>query len=227
MSDFLEENKRGLLLLLGLFIILAIALYFLFVQPLQADVSSRETGINSKQKEIAALEKKIKEVQAEIETTDIEQLLLNKTIPESRELDEYIISLQKLEHQTDSRIDSIDFLYDSSIADHDDKDIVETNEEESEDNEDNEEEVDFEPDPIIIQEKPDGLEVMTVRVSAKSPTFDDFIELLEVIERQERVSIVSRVQFTSPTGFDEVFADELEEDIPFEIELTTFYFPSE
>src|SRR5699024_10000635 len=79
-------------------------------------------------------------------------------------------------------------------------------------------------DPAILSEKPEELHVMTVRISALSPDFDEFIELLKLIESNERISIVTSLNFTKPTEQDIFFEDNPLETIPFDAEITTFYY---
>lgn len=104
----------------------------------------------------------------------------------------------------------------------------EAQEEEDEEEADEESEEDENPaptiDPEILSEKPENLHVMTVRISVVSPDFDEFIELLKLIEHNERISIVTNLNFTKPTEEDIYFSDESLDEIPFDAEITTFYY---
>jgi len=220
MNDFLQENKRSILILLGLLLILAIVLYVLVIYPLKTDIVSKEKKINSQVTTKTSLEEKIKDIEDELNETNNEQSLLHKVVPKDRELDEYILQLQSLEKVTKSKINSIEFLYDSSINDLDE----EADENETEDivniEKEVEEKMEVQQDSTLVRERPEGLEVITVRISAISPNYDAFIQLLEIIENQERITIISKLKYDAQ-GKDKKGA------IPFEAELTTFYYPLE
>ncbi len=93
-----------------------------------------------------------------------------------------------------------------------------------EESEETEEDTELTVDPVLLNEKPEQLQVLTVKIEGMSPDFDQFIELLKIIESQERISIVTSLHFTKPTEQDLYFSDDPSELIPFEAELTTFYF---
>lgn len=237
MNEYYEENKRSLILLAVMLFILALVLYFILLRPLLADYKSEEKKITDLENEIQLLEAQINNLKESSDDVDLEQLILENKVPSERELDEYILALQQLELYTESRIDSIDFTYDSSFQ----IDVVEEVEDQSEvteepgddaDTEGEETETESEEtettqptiDPALLNDKPEQLQVMTVRVSAVSPDFDQLIELLKIIENNERISIVTSLNFTKPTEMDLYFADDPSSIIPFEAELTTFYY---
>ena len=82
---------------------------------------------------------------------------MESKIPKERELDDYILSLQQLEVITNSKIEKIEFMYDSNLDD------VEKEVENIEDHqmgekvhldsEDEEKEEDVQIDPAILDEK--------------------------------------------------------------------------
>ena len=226
MNEYFQENKRSLFILTGLFFILIIVLYVVLLRPLMADLSSKENAISSAKDEIQILEKKLDNFELDQTEVDVEQLKLENKIPKERELDDYILSLQQLEVITNSKIEKIEFMYDSNLDDVEKE--VENIEDhqmgESLDSEDEEKEEDVQIDPAILDEKPEDLQIFTVKVTAASPEFDDFIELLKAIENQERISIVSKLKFIKPTEYDLYFED-LPTAISVEAELTTFYYP--
>lgn len=224
MNDYLQENKRTLFILFGLLFILAIVLYFILLRPLIADLSSKERAIQNIENEIQLLETKLTSMSEEIKETDVEQLVLENKIPPQRDLDEYILSLQRLEAMTGSKIAKINFVYDSNLdkVEDEEKENTDTKSETDEDEEGNEVEITI--DPIILNEKPENLHVMTVKVVGASPDFNEFINLLEVIENQERISIVSKLKFIKQTEYEQFFEDDYFETILFEAELSTFYY---
>lgn len=241
MNEYFEENKRSLILLAIMLFALALVLYFILLRPLMNDYKSEQQRIEDLINEIELLEAQISNLKESSHDVDLEQLIMENKVPRERELDEYILTLQQLELHTESRIDSIEFAYDSSfeVETEDESEATESEEtdqeaevdeelEEDSEKEEGEKETDEETevtiDPELLKEKPEQLQVLTVRIEAMSPDFDKFIELLKIIESNERISIVTNLHFTKPTEQDLYFADNPSDIIPFEAELTTFYF---
>src|SRR5690625_5083 len=247
MNEYIQTNKRSLILLTLLFFILAVVLYFMLVRPLSADLTKQEKNIVTAKDNIQQLEETLQLLDLTPDDEAFEDLMLEKVIPKERELDEYILSLQQLEVTTESKIEQINFVYDSQIADHEQIEADEANDtqgetessdevddevtdddEASDEEEAEEEDTSNEPtlEPTFIFEKPEGLQDISVRFTAASPSLEDFVNFLKAIEQSERLSIVSQLRFNHPTEHDEYFADEPQTDITFEIELTTFYYES-
>lgn len=246
MNEYFEQNKRSLLLLGGTLLLLAIILYFFLVRPVMADYKNEVQRIDDLNEEIELLEAQIENLKESPEEIDVDQLILENKIPSERELDEYILTIQQLELHTDSQIETIDFAYDSSFeideveeeeteeASADEEEALEDELEEEtaiEDEADTmdadeaeEEATEPEIDPAILNEKPEDLHVMTVRISALSPNFDEFIELLKLIESNDRISIVTSLEFSKPTEEDIYFSNNPAERISFDAEITTFYY---
>src|SRR5699024_8685029 len=116
MNDYFEENKRSLILLTSLLFILALVLFFVIVRPLMMDYKIEVNQIADLQAEIELLETKLKTLEQETpDEYNLDQLMLENKIPSERELDEYILTIQQLELQTKSKIEQINFTYDSGF----------------------------------------------------------------------------------------------------------------
>jgi len=211
MNDYIQENKRSLYMLVGLLFLLAIVLFFLVLRPIMNDLEAQKRTNQAKEADIELLESQLANMKKQLEEEDPEQLVLENKVPSERKIDEYILSLEQLENKTNSEISNIDFVYDSSIE------VVDDINESSEDAEETEES----PAEEIILGKPDELQVITVRFTATSPSFKDFVKLLETIEQEERISIVSNLEFRQPTAYN---ADDDDETVSFDVHLTTFYY---
>lgn len=243
MNEYIEENKRAIILLtIGLFL-LAIVLYFFLLRPQLVDLSEKKENLDAMEEELRVLEEQIAAFDEDELDVEVEQLLQEKKIPTERKLDEYILSLQRLESVTNSKIERIEFVYDSNLeideeneeaepSDNTEESAEKTEEnlesneldETDDENEGEETEDEINVNPEILREKPEQLEVMTVRLVAVAPNFEEFIELLKVIENEERISIVTNLRFNKPTEEDTFILDEPLDMIPFEAELTTFYY---
>lgn len=207
MNEYIQENKRSLYVIVGLLFILAIVLFFLVLRPVMTDLDKQKKLNDTKEANIELLKIQLENMKKQFEEEDPEKLVLEGKIPPERNIDEYIRSLQALENKTNSEISNITFVYDSNI------DVVETEEEESE--------IDHEE---IIVGKPEELQVIVVQFTATSPSYDDFINLLKTIEQEERISIVSNLQFNQNASIGETPEDEEDETVSFTIHLTTFYY---
>lgn len=246
MNEYFEANKRSLFILAGLLFILAIVLYFILVRPLVNDYQGEVRKISDLKEEIAQLEARLESLDEETpDGFDVEQLILENKIPTERELDEYILAIQQLELHTESKIESITFAYDSSIEtepapeeeseeNDEDSDEADTDAEvdeeadEEADESDDSEEADEVNTPTLDAEflsvLPENLYVMSISLEVTSPNFDEFLELIKLIEANERISIVTNLDFTKPTEEDIYFSDVPLEDIPFNVEIATFYY---
>lgn len=246
MNDFYQENKTILFIFTVFLLVVAIVFYFWLVHPLKGDLEQTNTNIEQLEEEKLLITTQISNFDDEDFDIDIDELLHEKKIPRERRLDDYILSLQGLEFITNSKIESVAIAYDSgtqhievaeeeedeedstSETDANDEDVAEEVEEDTDADTADETEIEQpEIDPIIVKEKPESLEVMVVTIQAASPNFKEFLELIEAIEKQDRVSIVSNLNFKSPTEND-VYTSEFEVDeekIEFTASLTTFYYP--
>ena len=223
MNEYIEENKRAIILLtIGLFL-LAIVLYFFLLRPQLVDLSEKKENLNAMEEELRVLEEQIAAFDEDELDVEVEQLLQEKKIPTERKLNEYILSLQRLESVTNSKIERIEFVYDSNLeideeneeaepSDNTEESAEKTEEnlesneldETDDENEGEETEDEINVNPEILSEKPEQLEVMTVRLVAVAPNFEDFIKLLKVIENEERISIVTNLRFNKPTEEDHI-----------------------
>ncbi len=238
MNDYIQENKRAVILLTVVLFLLTIVLYYFLLRPQMIDLSNKRDDVEAMEEQLRELEQKITSYQENGLDIEVEQLLLEKKVPTERKLDEYIISLQRLESITDSKIEKIEFVYDSNFeideetseGTEEGSEVTEENSEENEaedvleENENDESEDEINVDPVILNEKPEELQIITVKLTAISPDFEDFIKLLELIENDERISIVTNLQFNKLTEDDIFLVENPLDIIPFEAELTTFYY---
>src|SRR5690625_6170286 len=108
MNEYIQANKRSLYMLTGLLLLLAIVLFFLVLRPLMQDVDAQERTNEAKREDIQLLETQIKNMKEQLEAEDPDQLVLEEKVPLERKVDEYILSLEKLEDKTNSEISNID-----------------------------------------------------------------------------------------------------------------------
>lgn len=232
MNEYLQENRRSLLLLVGLMLILILAIYIFLVRPIMVDYKSEVQQIDELDTEISSLEKEISKEENLSDEVDVEQLVLENRIPTKKDLDEFVLYLQQLELHTNSKIEEIEVSYDESLQFVDEEssegeeleeDVSEDDEELDEDYEDDLDEQE-EVNSNLLNEKPDELQMINIRLTAFSPNFDELIELLNLIENEERISILTGLEFNIPSEEDLYFSNNPEETISFTANITTFYY---
>jgi len=201
-------------MLVGLLFLLAIVLFFLVLRPVIKDLEAQKRTNQEKEEDIELLELQLANMKKQLEEEDPEQLVLENKVPLERKIDEYILSLKQLENKTNSEISNIEFIYDSSMEVLEDEAASSEDAEESEESEES-------PAAEVILGKPEELQAITVRFTATSPSFKDFVKLLETIEQEERISIVSNIEFRQTTDYT---SSEDEERVSFDVHLTTFYY---
>src|SRR5690625_4078336 len=148
-------------MLTGLLLLLAIVLFFLVLRPLMQDVDAQERTKAAKREDIQLLETQNKNMKEQHEAEDPDQLDLEEKVPLERKVDEYILSLEKLEDKTNSEISNIEFVYDSNI---------EIPEEETETTDEDGEKAVEEPEENLTEGFAEQLKMLTVRFTATSPS---------------------------------------------------------
>lgn len=228
MNDFFQENKRILFILIGFLALFALVLTFFILRPQINDLKKEEQKVAQAREQEKILQNQLDGLDDDPTNIDVEQLLLEKQVPTERNIDEYILSLQKLEQYANSHIEQVRFTYDSSIdvLDEDEDETDEATIQEAEEELTDEFGEDFfneEQPPTFLKEIPEGLEVITVNVVAIVPSYEELVNLVRAIEDQDRISIVSRMRAAFQTDEEELFDDE-EELIGLEFDVTTFYY---
>lgn len=235
MNEVYQDNKKVLIALLVVLLLAAAALFYFLVMPLKSGIKSSNNAIVSLENDKQYYQTLIDNLMNAEPELNVEELLYEKRIPKESNVDEYILSLQNLELVAGSRINSIAFVYDSGIEIVDDgeetavEQPAETPVADGEQAEGDAEapETPVTPDPAIINEKPSSLQVIAVNITAKARNFEEFLNLIETIENQERISIVSNLTFTKPGEVAQITGAHVldREMIEFTAQLTTFYYP--
>lgn len=231
MNNLFHENKRSALLLLGLVFLLVIVLYFLLVQPLTKELDLTETQLESTEEEVATLQNEISVGENHVDERDIERLRYADQMPLSPELEEIILMLEEIGSVSNSGIETVDFIYDgtlpeNTIEDGESEEIDDTEENLETSKEETSEEITKEgTDSVIdLEEKPENLHVITVNMNVSSPDYEHYRTLIKEIEKQERMMMVSSMEFEKPAESELQFDKNPDESITANIEITTFYY---
>lgn len=211
MNNIFQEKRSTFLLLVGLLFVLLIVLYFAFISPLLSDLKGKETTQTDLQNEIAILESQLEQLDNAQEDFEQDLLELQKKIPPTRELEEIVLILRDIERHSSSLIKSIDFHYGSSLPsanfwqELDSDEVLEGEVDADEEAE--------ETPAIDFSQKPESLQIITIKMDISSPNYEEFLSFITEIEQQERIMGVSELKFDKPG-----------EEVTHNVELFTFYY---
>lgn len=223
MNNLFQENKRPFTILLVLLLLLTIVLYFLFLRPLIANVKNQQVTNTSLASEIEVLDARIQALnEQEIDTTELEL-----KVPLTRDLQALVLSLENIEEVSGTKVGSIRLNYNDGLPniDIDDDESSDTNVVESEENAEDIEEI---PNVIPIEDKPERLKMISLRLDVYAPDFEHVKHFIREIEKLKRLTIISRAEFSLPDQLnddeEQVDQDEEQELMEFTIDLITFYY---
>lgn len=210
MNNIFQEKRNTFLLLVGLLFVFCFVLYFAFLNPLLIDVKQKKLSIESLRTDVTVLEKKVEQLDGDHEDFKAEQTTLQKKIPTTRKLGEIVLTLQNIERKSSSSIKSIDFQYENSLPT---TDISK------------EQDLDEESGLVTdFNEKPKGLQIITVQMDISSPSYEDFLQFITDIEQEERIMSVSQLHLDKPIETEISSAEESKETLIYNVDLITFYY---
>lgn len=217
MNNYFHENKKNAHILLGLFFLLLIVMFFLFLQPLSKELKSTTNLINQTEDDIALLKVQLENADGDtLQSDDLDRLRYANQLPMTPETEEIILMLEEIEFISGSRINDVIFSYDGSLPEQS------TTEEDKEVEQEGTEDVSQDP-LIILEEKPEDLQIITLDLSVSSPDYEQFQNFLKEIEKQERMMMVSSMSFQNPAER-ELLIENPNETINANLTISTFYY---
>lgn len=232
----ISSSKNGtLLIVIALAMALLFALYYYVVKPKQDEEQMIRSEINSLHTEIAAIEETITTNQSEQSQTNENEFALRKKVPDNREIDELILSIEEMQYVTDSRIQSIDFNnYDALVSSSGLQDPLSTPETEEgavsdltqsaiDQTEDTEASEELPVSTISVETLPPSLKLVTFNINVAAQNDVNLLQFIEEIEKKERVMRIDIIDFALP-GEEDKFTEEASEIVTADIQVTTFYY---
>lgn len=197
-------KKNSILILMNSLVVLAVVFaYFYFIPPLTTSITVAEEQLKFEKALLEAVEKN---VHVPTSLSDVDVKSLQKKVPILPLVDQFILDLEKAEVFSDSFITSYSFATSEYTGTG-----LQTGTEETE----------AEAEEVVLT--PTGVERVTVNMSVISPGYDELVQFLERIERLQRVTKVDSLSFT---GFPEVtLLEQTGDDINFSVSISTFYLP--
>ncbi|OBW53496.1 potassium transporter [Solibacillus silvestris] len=231
----ISSSKNGtLLIVIALAMALLFAMYYYVVKPKQDEEQMIRSEINSLHTEIAAIEETIAANESQQSQTNVNEFALRKKVPDNREIDELILSIEEMQYVTDSRIQSIDFNnYDALVSSSGLQDPLSTPEteegvatestESTNQAEDTEASEQLPVSTIAVETLPPSLKLVTFNINVAAPNDVNLLQFVEEIEKKERVMRIDIIDFALP-GEEDKFTEEASEIVTADIQVTTFYY---
>lgn len=245
MMDSIRENKRAAILLGGALIALILAgVYYLYILPLQETNDAKRNANNLLQAEIEILRSQVTKPNEELPNQD-EPYELMKKVPQGRELDKIIRTIEEIELITDTRVGSISFnTYDGAgsagFTEPEEEEVVnEEPEEQAEDPAVDEEttepgdssteareEAEEEPTPvstISAADLPEELKMITISLNVTADSEEKLVDIIKEVEQLERVYRIDTLTLALPTE-EQLASPDTETQVSATLTVTTFYY---
>lgn len=233
MNDLFQEKKILFLIIVGLLFVLLLVVYMAVFRPLATQVAAKETDKQTIQQEISQNEQKL--VEAEKQDPEIDTMSMKRQLPPAKELDELLLTLEKISQISSSRIENMEFSYDQPLADlereeedEDQDDIEEAREAPSEEEETTATENDGEKEGLdaaqqVMETVTNSVHTVQLRVQIFSPDYKQFKQFLKEVEKLERLTIVHAIEMKQPGEIERNQVENPDETVECIVELMTFY----
>lgn len=223
----ISSSKNGtLLLVIALAMAMLFALYSFVVKPKQEEAQSIRTEINYLNTEIKSLEQNVADRQSQYSETDVNEFMLRKKVPNDRNIDSLILSIEEIEYVTGSQIRRIEFNnYDTLVS----NSSLLNSTENSEDDEsqgilDELQQTEELPVSTISEEPlPQSLKLVTFIIEVTSPNETSLLQFIKEIEQIERIMHIDSIDFDL-AGEEEQLFEDTSEVVTAEAQVTTFYY---
>lgn len=230
------ENKRSVVLLIFLLIaVIFVAGYYYLILPKKEEVVMKETSVLNLQAEISNLDQQNSLLEDEALEEQESLYTLRKKVPESRAIDQLLLSIQEIEFVTNSKVDNIAFNnYDGLVAESGlivpedetiDETVTEETTEQGETTTETTETVTEEPpvSPIASEAMPPNLKLITVSLDIRSEDYESLKEFLKELEALERVTRIDSIDFGLP-GESKEFEEDASDVTSASVQITTFFY---
>jgi type IV pilus assembly protein PilO len=214
MSLQLSKNEKKILLfVVGIVILLMTLFYFNYLSPLRADVQLKEQRLEQNKQVYATILEQKGQLQHSIEE-DTE--LLQKRLPVQPLIDHFILELEKAELLSNSLVSQMSFSGTSGGVEQTMEEIIQ---ERSQPIGENSGEATSQN--VVEQPLSTPVSKIPVSLSVQSPTYYDLEKFLDTLENLDRIVTVESVGFSGkPEGGGAA------ENIGYQVSLSLYYLPS-
>ncbi len=234
-------KNTGPLLITALLLALLFAVYYYMVLPKQEEAAEKQNIVTQLTSETATMKEQIALIKENQNGEVDSSLIIRQKLPDNREIDRLLLSLEEAEYVAGSRIVTITFNnYDNLVSESglinpnaptEDEQAVgspEENDSESttENNETNEEANQQEEIPVStmsVEALPANLKLITLQIDIESPDDEQLQQFIKEIEQMERVMHIDAIEYALP-GEEDALTEEGTSIVTASIQITTFYF---
>ncbi|MFT4412797.1 pilus assembly protein PilO [Fredinandcohnia humi] len=206
-----QLSRKQKVLLTALLVLLAFLFtisYFLFIRPIQNDITKVENDLVTEQSILEALEVQAEETK---NNTYMNTTELQKRIPVKPIVEQFILDLEKAEVVSNSTITRMEFTEENAEGQVEAEMEVEN---------DSETETTQNQQITVVG---NGLKKITVTLSVESTNYFDLEEFLSTIENQTRIAQIESLTFTGLPEF--ISIDQSFDKLLYNVTISTFYYP--
>ncbi|WP_442595249.1 type 4a pilus biogenesis protein PilO [Neobacillus sp. D3-1R] len=216
----LQLNKKEKKMVLFIFIIiplLFIMLYFNYLQPLMADVDSRQQQLKANEKLYETVQKQKSGLKGSIEENTE---FLQQRLPVKPLMDQFILDLEKAEILSNSLIQSMSF---GSKGEDETNSTMDQALGLTYQRNDGTEVTEDAAESEISETLPSGIVKIPVNLSIKSPSYFELEKFLDTVENLDRIVMVESINFSSQPEI----TDLQQEQVPliYQVTLSLYYLP--
>lgn len=235
-----QSNKYLPYILIAVLVMtLIFAMYYYIVLPKMDERDQLTTQNTTVSTTIDTLKAQINELEAQQNQEVVNEFVLRKKLPASREIDQLLLYLEQLEMIADVRIDSISMNnYDMAVQSSPIVDPNATTETEGASEEeqyiDTQGQSAYPTDPdaetpvsdIAASELPEELKLITLNLAIQAPSNTALKSFIKEIEKLERVMHIDQISYALP-GEENAFEEVVSGVVAATIQVTTFYYEGE
>lgn len=226
-------KNSGPLLVTALVLVVLFAVYYYVVLPKQDEAEIKQSTVDTLNSEISTMKEQIALMEGDNNGAVSNEFAVRKKLPESRKIDELLLSFEEIEYISNSRIAGISFNnYDdlvsaSGLADPNantegnqmDGALEEAPVEGAADQQ-------GEPVPVSTMSAealPANLKLITCQIEIESPDDEQLQQFIKEIEALERVMHIDTIEYSLP-GEEDTLMNDASAIVSASIQVTTFYF---
>lgn len=230
-------KNSGPLLVTALVLVLLFAVYYYVVLPKQDEAEIKQSTVDTLNSEISTMKEQIALIEGDNDGAVSNEFAVRKKLPESRKIDELLLSFEEIEYISNSRIVGISFNnYDSlvsasGLADPNantegnqmDDALEEAPVEGAADESADQQGESIPVSTMSAEALPANLKLITFQLDIESPDDEQLQQFIKEIEALERVMHIDTIEYSLP-GEEDTLMNDASTIVSASIQVTTFYF---
>lgn len=238
-------KNTGPLLITALLLALLFAVYYYAVLPKQEEATEKQNAVTQLTSETATMKEQIALIKENQNGEVDSSLIIRQKLPDNREIDQLLLSLEEAEYVSGSRIVTITFnnydnlvsesgiidpnaptedeQADGSPAENESESTPENNETNESVSEETDQHEEIPVSTMSVEALPANLKLITFQIDIESPDDEQLQQFIKEIEQMERVMHIDAIEYALP-GEEDTLTEEGTSIVTASIQITTFYF---